>query len=127
MVRQGLVRPKPDSCENPTCPVRWRNLPIELHHEDYSNPAAVQYLCGFCHGWADNAIRDETEHRGDSQVVMLTAEEKEAFADMVNELGMSPRCVMLATINSSDIQDSIRSYWLAQIPLLQDAAKKCPA
>lgn len=49
-VRAGLIT-KPDACE--TC---GREVRLHAHHDDYTKPLKVRWLCGRCHRLAHKAL-----------------------------------------------------------------------
>lgn len=50
-VKKGLIK-KPERCEE--C---GKKKYITAHHEDYSKPLEVDWLCRLCHGAADTSLR----------------------------------------------------------------------
>jgi RecJ-like exonuclease len=49
--------PRPKACEQ--CGGRHKYLPLEAHHDDYSKPFDVRWLCRSCHQRHHNALKAE--------------------------------------------------------------------
>ena len=39
-----------DLVKSETCTICGKPVPLEMHHQDYSKPLEVDWLCQFCHG-----------------------------------------------------------------------------
>jgi hypothetical protein len=53
-IKARVLKDKPDRCQG--CPLETSRL--EKHHDDYSRPLDVRWLCKRCHVKADNARRE---------------------------------------------------------------------
>jgi len=56
-IKRGIIE-RPDNCSNPKCN---NTENIEGHHEDYSKPLEVVWLCGVCHKKINRRVKTSAE------------------------------------------------------------------